>query len=135
MYYLYNGAELPVLPEWDKQTYPYAVIAKATGSHRYLFMCVERPYYDGSKVQLGSSVLFSNFYAKGTGEVWSEPKETTITEYSGIFWTNTDILNSDGTIYLATSEPIPITAPVLDPLSLWLGWKAGNWVARQRGKA
>ena len=34
------------------------------------------------------------------------------------------------------SEPIPVgTAPALDPLSLWLGWKAGNWVARQRGKA
>lgn len=26
------------------------------------------------------------------------------------------------------------TAPALDPLSLFLGWKAGNWVARQRGK-
>ena len=32
------------------------------------------------------------------------------------------------------SDPIPVTAPALDPLSLFMGWKAGNWVARQRGK-
>ena len=49
-------------------------------------------------------------------------------------WTNTDIYNTDGTLYLAASAPIPILAPALDPLSLFLGWKAGNWVARQRGK-
>ena len=36
---------------------------------------------------------------------------------------------------LVASDPIPVTAPALDPLSLFLGWKAGNWVARQRGKA
>ena len=26
--YVYNGTELPKLPEWDKSTYPYAVIVK-----------------------------------------------------------------------------------------------------------
>lgn len=28
MNYLYNGIELPALPEWDKTVYPYAVIYK-----------------------------------------------------------------------------------------------------------
>lgn len=32
--YLYNGVELPALPEWDKETYPYAVI---TGYSNELF--------------------------------------------------------------------------------------------------
>lgn len=60
------------------------------------------------------------------------------------FWTNKDIYYCDEnnpkiiteTLAITASDPIPVgTAPQLDPLSMWLGWKAGNWVARQRGKA
>lgn len=57
-------------------------------------------------------------------------------------WTSHDILNTDGSIYLAASEPIPVggepekptTDSSLDPTSMLMGWLVGRAVASQRGK-
>ena len=65
---------------------------------------------------------------------------------SGYFWENEayrtvdfgttaqEVSEEFYTWFTANATPIPVLAPTLDPLSMWLGWKAGNWVARQRGK-
>ena len=138
MNYLYNGVELPALPEWDKEIYPYALIFKATFDAYILFLTDVKGtyanavvYYDGNRTDCSC--------AQGDAD-WSEFSEVLsfvryIASSTRYIWSNYDILNSDGSIYLAASDPIPVTAPALDPLSLFMGWKAGNWVARQRGKA
>lgn len=69
--YLYNGARLPKLPEWDKEAYPYAAVTAYTDVHLdvypnaswdcYLFVSAspfyvfKRTYSDGDYVfYLGS---------------------------------------------------------------------------------
>ena len=37
--YLYNGIELPALPEWDKSKYPYAFIANTANQGYDLYVC------------------------------------------------------------------------------------------------
>lgn len=48
MNYLYNGVKLPALPEWDKETYPYAVIRTAGtdygGNTRYDLRAFSTPF-------------------------------------------------------------------------------------------
>lgn len=153
--YLYNGEELPALPEWDKTAYPYVVIYKEVGGWYALEMFTEQPiaYSDGENylvcgVPGGCGALYWGTVSS-TDREWGDNAYATYDSYDGreiqfldgtkylysLFWSNSDILKEDGTLYLAASDPIPILAPVIDPLSMWMGWKAGNWVARQRGKA
>ena len=137
MNYLYNGVELPALPEWDKETYPYALIYKSSFGGHVLFLTDVVGTYTSSVVYY-NGVRIDCDCAQGETE-WSDFSdamsfERYIAASTHYVWANYDILKGDGTLYLAASDPIPVTAPALDPLSMWLGWKAGNWVARQRGK-
>lgn len=120
----YSGTVLPVLPEWDKETYPYAFISEyvnATGirtislliSHIELQRTStdkynEYIYHTGNCM---STILLS------TGK-WNTFKETSSigtiitngdgTPVSRLVWTNYDMQNADGTIYYTKSDPIPI---------------------------
>ena len=149
--------ELPALPdEWDKDLYPYAFIeitVENDGIQPWRLYLSTVPFYWGGITDLypvkptaaGSAIVYiCNEYADGTHDRnWTrdENKDKTFDADASLwpaipFWTNTDILSKiSGSVYLAASEPVPILAPALDPLSLFMGWKAGNWVARQRGKA
>lgn len=115
--YLFNGVQLPPLPDWDKETYPYAVIHSAvSGGGYYLYLHSDTP-----SVHVESSA----------GELWyGTPNATTISmhvypsfetewkyqlTYGGasamlkqVVWANHDILNSDGSVYLSASDPIPV---------------------------
>ena len=140
--YLYNGMEFPAPPEWNKEKYPFAVISK--DAFNYYF------YITGKEINESLTGTIHNGwhcrvpYVKyqKTGNEWVYQSQGDSIGSLGdgvitskVYWTNTDLYYNDGTLYLAASEPIPVgTAPGLDPLSMWLGWKAGNWVARQRGK-
>lgn len=143
---LFNGVELPTLPEWDVQAYPYATITLNKTFGLYYLKCFsEAVYYESDGVvyfggtdenQVG---LITSGYATGTDE-WGEFQEyesssirLVDTDTVALIWTNFNA-EYNGVMYMQASEPIPILAPVIDPLSMWLGWKAGNWVARQRGK-
>lgn len=143
----YNGTILYALPEWNKKTHPYALIRKKLGGDYVLILSTTLPLY-GDTIESNSfgAVSYSSPHLESVSEFtlntyapWGELTEEDDTGISGslVIWTNTDILNeSDGTLYLAASDPIPVvTAHQLDPLSLWLGYQAGQWVARQRGKA
>lgn len=145
----YNGVTLPSPPkEWDKERFPFAHLVYLALFKCYVFnvtSCPLRYYpngYDGNVLnKLGATETDAQYMAY---EFYTPQDTNWVTNGkayplsglsdSGLFWSNFDILNSDGSVYLAASDPIPITAPALDPLSLFLGWKAGNWVARQRGK-
>lgn len=137
---LYNGEDLPNVnsvytPDVQKD-FPFLVMFKLGVTHRrFARACSSRPYYNGSAVIADGAYLASGCNLDDDTPSWVAWEEGENLSQSGVFWTNTDILNSDGTLYLAASEPIPVSAPQLDPLSLLMGRKAGNWVARQRGKA
>ena len=122
--YLYNGVRLPPLPEWDKETYPYAMMTPPMlgGSRLYLLSEWEYYYYhnsisgfsqEGIKYSKGSPT----YKASVDGAEWERMPDVVnasqvIFEY--ILWANTDVVcQSDyykpaGSIYLAASEPIPV---------------------------
>lgn len=115
--YIYNGTELPALPEWDKETYPYAYLAVQGSSMAYLYMFRDPKHliYDNlgamcTIVSTGETYLKSNSIG---GKDFGEPTEITATFdqplHSAIAWANYNILTADGTVYLAASEPIPVT--------------------------
>lgn len=135
--YLYNGVPLPGLPEWDEVTHPHAYMYHGSGGS-FLAVAETRgdPWVGGEGVDL---VSFSDVMIYGVSDgAWtfmnSKDSMMHALKETDIFWVNTDLYHTDGTLYLAASDPIPILAPTIDPLSMWLGWKAGNWVVRQRGK-
>lgn len=155
--YLYNGVELPALPEWDREAYPYAWIAKAPYNDDYYSLiistgeCDYRSWKDyGSMyylypVDVPITVKAAYLY-KGefeTGEwnfTWEKTYEENIVHTSSGLglpvWSNFDVINhDDGSIYIAASDPIPVNpAPTLDPTALLMCWQVGNRI-RQRGGA
>lgn len=135
--YLYNGVELPKLPAWQKSTYPYVTIelfrsdegidfgeGVVITSEQYLAIALlsKKPViYNGRKCVLdGSSDVIqwcatnSQEFAQLAGipcDAWAiMGAYTTGNSYSfeSVLWTSTDILHTDGTVYLAASEPVPV---------------------------
>ena len=140
--YLYNGVELPQLPEWDNVAYPYALIYRHIESGNYYLRCGEQAFVDRTHAtvpniyQSGKSVWYSN-----DGSAWkygdSDVAGDTISPtYNNIIWTNHNILSTkDSSVYLAASDPIPVTSsPAPDPTSMLMGWLVGRAIAGQRGK-
>ena len=152
MNYLYNGVELPVLPEWDRETYPYAMIVyypyNTEISRYYLTVFSHAPSYfseNMSGFRINNSVPWKvQKYASDGSAKWNwryddERGESTYNHIlcniggntSTLVWANVDF-TIGSTIYLAASDPIPVNpAPTLDPTSLLMGWQVGNRI-RQR---
>ena len=143
--YLYNGVELPALPEWDKTVYPYAYIH--TNGDGTIFLCVcpnpvqwtvDGMLRHGETKTEKTTWVFSN----GT---WQEstcmyyvyrPHDEADTDCT-LYWTNTDVPTQDGNgIFLAASDPIPVggATPTLDPTSLLMGWLTGEMVKAMLSK-
>lgn len=130
MNYLYNGIELPDIPD---HTYPYLYIGY-NGTYWY-FYCTPTEV----KVSMDGYAIFvtAKRYIARDGE-WVEGNYVGSTK---IIWSNTDVYYSDsveevgGTLYLSASDPIPVNpAPTLDPTALLMCWQVGNRT-RQRGGA
>lgn len=116
--YLYNGVRLPELPEWDKETYPYACILKVDkeaqgedidycfifyGSHprsvhadgHLSYVTHARyDYIDGAWVMNPAG----NFFITRGRPVWSN---------TDVYYLD-DVADVGGTLYLAASEPVPV---------------------------
>lgn len=116
--YSYNGTVLPKLPEWDKITYPYAVIGKVSNypDVYILVMGENAPTYSGDTEKVTIAMTNTNeplqiakcvspYSAWGGVEDWSYYM---CNFWTDLYWTNTDILSTDGTLYLATSDPVPV---------------------------
>ena len=113
--YLYNGIRLPALPEWERGVYPYVYISNGfagIGRSYVYFKNVKYGKTDGGNhciivpAGTGMSGLYSN-------DQWKEPTVTTEDERmtvpnSTLIWANFDVLNEDGTVYLAASDPVPV---------------------------
>lgn len=144
--YLYNGVELPALPEWDKTAYPYAAIS--CDATRATLLVSSHPYRVWAS-KSGETELFGIGYAdedsdaayyytseSGTWDI----KNAGIEYPSGMavlqgllpwIWANYDLLNKeDGTLYLAASEPVPV--PVYDHTAMVQGWIVGKRLAAMR---
>lgn len=132
--YLYNGVELPALPEWDKETYPYAYIYYRSDTKKYVFIALDRKSVYGTYTikdetfcrvyvyfNAGEDVIFQRAHC-AVGGAWSEVEDV-FTEHSetGVgfysyasgtpFWSNHDILNTDnGTLYLAASNLVSVAS-------------------------
>lgn len=118
--YSYNGVTLPALPERDKVTYPHAVLMYQNtdaDDSTYIFLLVSTVEWQVG----GTANLFIT--NDGTGQVYRalvdggtefeyvrDAESFTSAAKAKIFWTNTDILNTDGSVYLPASDPIPVYA-------------------------
>ena len=126
MNYLYNGVELPALPEWDREAYPYAVMVYNGTQYRLVlkgtpftvtvnsgYVSINPMNYPKYRLVDGAWESFTQFTAS----------------WSGVMWANHDLYYADsvadvgGTLYLAASEPIPIST--FDKASFLAGLACG----------
>lgn len=125
----YDGAVLPPLPEWDKTKYPYAFIveyeANVMGAHYRTANLYAIPKVEHFKVENGNwcvsianymeSEIFVSLSGSATatdyvGKDWGAFEEKTASGVvvSEIDWANFDVLNEDGSVHRAKSDPIPV---------------------------
>lgn len=128
--YLYNGVRLPKLPEWDRESYPYAVIFSYEGTSytsgepitQYTLYCVAEKWQFHAPsdtwystywckiptpycycTHIGGETSWRDNWTEGTGEGMSVPR----TGRTPV-WSNFDITDTGGTVCLAASEPVPV---------------------------
>lgn len=108
--YMYNGVQLPELPEWDKETYPYAFI---NGDDTYYMLHVtDKPLKAIDGYMRSEEGTVAHEYSELGDGVWKKFYQTNI--IAGVhtlllpMWSNRDVLNEDGSVYLSASEPIPV---------------------------
>ena len=122
--YLYNGVQLPKLPEWDEVTYPYALM------YRRLPGTIELCVFDGEpytyrlneKLYTGLNTKVMAGRSNYTGTYWTELSYNEVTPMAQIdgsvlptdnypsyyIWANYDVLDEDGTVMHPKTEPIPV---------------------------
>lgn len=123
--YLYNGVELPPLPEWDKTAYPYAIIAEAYLDRGYvLWTCSEVIVAHENWMNTGNTMLrfngvltyYKSWKSDGT-DGWNEHLSGDLTDEnvsdgsltnSPVLWVSFDMRNQENAVYLAASEPVPV---------------------------
>lgn len=135
MNYLYNGREYSALPAL---THQYALIteAKYTSSPGLYNMAGYTQTFNEGGSWSVQNIGACDVYRIQDGEWILTTSHTEDAEatpgVSGIVWANFDIYNSDGTLYLAASDPVPILTR--SPAAMALGWLAGMAVRRMRGQ-
>ena len=138
--YLYNGAELPDIDTvWtDKEAYPYAFIQTTTNGGACLRLSSGIPYCDGTYIR-GENISYKGYDFFAGETVWAFYKTTA--NYTGPYfgiehslWASADILNEDGTVYLAASEPVPVgnNITIPDKASFMLGYLTGQRLRKMR---
>lgn len=116
--YSYNGVVLPKLPEWDRETYPYAVIVHNTSENKYtLYLSKVAPTYGVYNTTANVYGIYlsgdSELSSIASSDSWgafmgSNIKCVTIISTRYALWTNADIVSEDGSVYLGASKPVPV---------------------------
>lgn len=114
--YKYNGVQLPPLPDWDKDAYPYALLALVGGKEYRLYCSAEVPVVSSASairvlvipapyiMSTKGLASFGDFGAAGTTDL------SATGAVMEAFWSNTDILyDGSDKVYLAGSDPVPVT--------------------------
>lgn len=126
--YLYNGVELPALPEWDNKAYPYALIEhEFNGGNSSLYVS-DKPMGIANKDLWGDvlcaenqvSFAYKDGYMRYNKEFQTDfefrfETDSSITIVTGgrhtILWANHDLMDWDaGTVLVAASDPVPAEA-------------------------
>ena len=122
--YLYNALELPALPEWDKETYPYAAIFNSVLTYRLYCMKSlnrvrgEAVYEEAGKTYLKvteATALCFKCKKKGLvdaapGSVW-EPiwYDDFYLGLEASIWSNCDLIALDDTLVQKGSVPLSVS--------------------------
>ena len=111
-HYSYNGTELPILPaNWDKEKYPYAIVLDMLGM-KYLIVSSSLFATTGSGYTTTVTTDVAEYTFLKSDDKWRFDGYSTIEAgyngYGTIKWSNTDIYKTDGSIYLAASDPVPV---------------------------
>ena len=126
--YLYNGMELPVLPEHDK---PYAVISdlanKGTTFYLFVFSAYEYKTADtGNWIISYDDVelyIYESDYHGWEIQSWYGSSGSSVV--TDIEWVNGfDLLNE------AASEPVPVVSVVSEELAFLIGKELGRRIFR-----
>lgn len=131
--YLYNGVELPALPVEDTEKYPY-VFLYTYHSRTYLNYHAHRPFFsDGKFCMVNPSISFVL-----ENDAFTDKRENGLDnlvfgsteDKLQLIWTNFDVLNDDGSVYMAAgytnypdAPPVPaetITDPCPDKSVMYL---------------
>lgn len=107
--YLYNGVRLPKLPKTD---YPYEMLVQNTQNGGCVLLCMANPAkrVDSNlyPIVIYAPYIACNATADGYGEFTNYDADGNIAVLYKPIWANFDVLNADGTVYLAASEPVPV---------------------------
>lgn len=139
---LYNGVALPRLPEeWDEAAHPNLFIrvvsldGSAENAVYSLFAASAADVsYDDNGILFPLSAVGEK-YTVSEG-AWVESNESLsdafyIKRNDGFLytlWANFDILNSDGSVYISASDPVPVVEKF--PLREWLSWRISGLCSR-----
>lgn len=113
---LYNGVKLPDIDSvWtDKEAYPYAYILYVPLDDVYLFAAasVVSSVIDNNLLYSSNGNAFGYVYFGADSWVFETEDHVIAGEGYGfegfeIVWSSYDILNSDNSVYLAASDPVP----------------------------
>lgn len=139
MKYSYNGIVLPALPEWDKETYPYCCFIKRVENSRPVGYTL---FASANKVKKGKGKDLEGPYAQyfiyyddtaWTFERYGNADNSDAFVIGQILWSNYDVVNTDdGTLYLAASDPVPVSPVKLNPALLVQSFFTGQAVRRGR---
>lgn len=157
--YLYGDVELPPLPEWDREAYPYAWIrATNTAKNDFrLYVQSEIKYVTSSSGITMIAITKANclrYSCALTGTAWEQISVSTsnLAIESWELWANFDVYDENNKLLLAASEPIPVNGTTytasattdsvtvvvneakkgIHEKSLFYGWLAGQRVAHSR---
>lgn len=110
--YFYNGVELPALPEYDKEAYPYAVIGQYTttdGYITYFFFARNTPFLvKGDAIPMPLSVPVKYKTPADQTDVWETAGSSAYaTKY---VWSNHDVYSTEDSTVLVyeASDPVPV---------------------------
>ena len=119
--WLYNGLDLTKAPTWDESVHPFAWIGRnavsTTKKHGlYLYVSAEQPVVMRSEISdhdvcSATTVLMCPYdedtetWGYSEESIWHGPLDNS-SPYAPC-WSNFDVMRSDGSFYLAASEPIP----------------------------
>ena len=128
-----DKVDLPALPEFEEQ---YALIFRTNVDGAYVYYLV--PLTEAKKAITSGAVTFTNsrdMYRAENGKWVAVTKS-----YTGgiIIWANYDVYYSDsveevgGTLYLAASDPVPVSPVQLNPADVVQGYFVGMAVKRSR---
>ena len=127
--YKYNGIVLPALPKYDTTAYAHAWIYKNMDFDSYVLAVSDGSLYVTTDSRGKTIIAFSESVSGKTYSItdgaWSSPFDFGgddsrdlfydggdyryfYPEHYALIWVNTDVLKTDGSVYMAATEPVPI---------------------------